>query len=99
MTDTGAGDNTQQKSNDYVTLKVKQEGHGEVHFRVKMTTKMAKLKTNFCERQGLSPQSVRFMFEGQRIEDNMTPADLDLQDDDLIEVFNEQTGGCCLYSC
>jgi len=94
MTDTNAaGDATQQKSNDYVTLKVKQEGSGEVHFRVKMSTKMGKLKNNFCDRQGLSLASVRFMFEGQRIEDDMTPGDLDLQDDDLIEVFSEQTGG------
>ncbi|XP_075253372.1 small ubiquitin-related modifier 1-like [Convolutriloba macropyga] len=94
MTDNAGGDQTQQKSNDYVTLKVKQEGTGEVHFRVKMSTKMSKLKNNFCERQGLSRASVRFMFEGQRIEDDMTPADLDLQEDDLIEVFSEQTGGC-----
>ena len=90
---TGAGDSAQQKSNDYVTLKVSQEGLGEVHFRVKMSTKMSKLKNNFCERQGLNKSAVRFTFEGQRIEDDMTPADLDLQDDDLIEVFSEQTGG------
>ncbi|XP_063711130.1 small ubiquitin-related modifier 1-like [Symsagittifera roscoffensis] len=94
MTDTGNGDNaTTQKSNDYVTLKVLKDGAGEVHFRVKMTTKMSKLKSNFCDRQGLNMASVRFTFEGQRIEDDMTPADLDLQDDDLIEVFSEQTGG------
>jgi hypothetical protein len=54
------------RTNLYVTLKVKQEGYEDVKMTtsVKMTTEMRELKNNFCDWQGLQPQSVRFMFEG-----------------------------------
>ena len=42
-------------------------------FKIKRSTKLEKLMTAFCERQGKSLQSVRFLFEGQRVQATDTP--------------------------
>ncbi|MGH0133519.1 UNVERIFIED_CONTAM: hypothetical protein FKN15_052975 [Acipenser sinensis] len=43
--------------------------------------------------QGVPMNSLRFLFEGQRIADNQTPKELGMEDEDVIEVYQEQTGG------
>lgn len=47
-----------------------------MHFKCKMTTKFGKLMANFCERQSMNKASVRFLFDGERINENQTPADV-----------------------
>lgn len=41
----------------------------------------------YCKRQGLVPGSVRFTFDGNRINNDNTPDELDMADDDVIDVF------------
>uniref|UniRef100_A0A3Q4ASW6 Ubiquitin-like domain-containing protein n=1 Tax=Mola mola TaxID=94237 RepID=A0A3Q4ASW6_MOLML len=43
--------------------------------------------------QGVPASTLRFLFEGQRIADNQTPKELGMEDEDVIEVYQEQTGG------
>ncbi|KAF4523804.1 hypothetical protein B566_EDAN013362 [Ephemera danica] len=80
----------------------------EIHFRVKMTTQMGKLKKSYSERVGVPVTSLRFLFDGRRINDDETPKQtksdctknlssliflLEMENDDVIEVYQEQTGG------
>ena len=37
--------------------------------------------------------SFRFLFDGRRINDDETPKALEMEQDDVIEVYQEQTGG------
>ena len=39
-------------------------------------------------------QEVRFMVDGERVEPEDTPDGLQMENDDLIDVSVEQTGGC-----
>lgn len=39
--------------------------------------------------------SLRFLFDGRRINDADTPKQLEMEDDDVIEVYQEQSGGDC----
>ena len=80
--------------NEHINLKVMGQDSSEVHFKIKRTTPLRKLKQAYCERQGVPMNSLRFMFDGHRIGDDQTPKELDMDDDDVIEVFQEQTGGC-----
>uniref|UniRef100_A0A2K5Q567 Ubiquitin-like domain-containing protein n=1 Tax=Cebus imitator TaxID=2715852 RepID=A0A2K5Q567_CEBIM len=50
----------------------------EIHFKVKMTTHLKKLKESYCQRQGVPMNSLRFLFEGQRIADNHTPKEVSM---------------------
>ena len=76
---------------EYIKLKVVEDSN-EIHFRVKMTTAMGKLKKSYSERVGASITSLRFLFDGNRINDDETPKSLEMEQDDVIEVYQEQTG-------
>ncbi|XP_009891392.1 PREDICTED: small ubiquitin-related modifier 3-like [Charadrius vociferus] len=44
---------------------------------------------------GLSMRQIRFRFDGQPINETDTPAQLEMEDEDTIDVFQQQTGGVC----
>ena len=50
-------------------------------------TVFKKLLTHIC------PFYFRFLFDGRRINDDETPKALEMEQDDVIEVYQEQTGG------
>lgn len=81
------------EGNEYIKLKVVGQDSNEIHFRVKMTTQMGKLKKSYSERVGVPVASLRFLFDGRRINDEETPKALEMENDDVIEVYQEQTGG------
>uniref|UniRef100_A0A914C732 Small ubiquitin-related modifier n=1 Tax=Acrobeloides nanus TaxID=290746 RepID=A0A914C732_9BILA len=78
---------------EYIKLKVVGQDSNEVHFRVKYGTSMGKLKKSYAERTGVNVGSLRFLFDGRRINDEDTPKTLEMEEDDVIEVYQEQVGG------
>ncbi|CAB4061111.1 SUMO [Lepeophtheirus salmonis] len=78
---------------EYIKLKVVGQDSNEIHFRVKMSTQMGKLKKSYSERVGVPLSSLRFLFDGRRINDDETPKALEMEQDDVIEVYQEQSGG------
>jgi len=43
--------------------------------------------------QGQSMSNIRFRFDGQAINQEDTPNKLEMEDEDTIDVFTQQTGG------
>lgn len=41
----------------------------------------------------LKPNNVRFLFDGERLHENQTPKDLNMENGDEIDVVIEQVGG------
>ncbi|KAI1824242.1 ubiquitin family protein [Xylaria intraflava] len=78
---------------EHLNIKVT-DNNNEVFFKIKRSTKLEKLMTAFCERQGKNVDSVRFLFEGQRVQKTDTPDSLEMTDGDTLEVHQEQVGGC-----
>lgn len=78
---------------EHLNIKVT-DNNNEVFFKIKRNTKLEKLMSAFCERQGKTMTSVRFLFEGQRVQPSDTPDTLEMQDGDTLEVHQEQVGGC-----
>ncbi|KAF2484375.1 ubiquitin-related domain-containing protein [Neohortaea acidophila] len=87
----GAPEQAQQS--EHLNIKVT-DSNNEVFFKIKRTTQLKKLMDAFCERQGKTPQSCRFLFDGQRVNPTDNPELLDMQDGDTLEVHQEQIGGC-----
>ncbi|CAF0736573.1 unnamed protein product [Rotaria sordida] len=83
----------ENKTDEYIKLRVVGQDNSEVHFKVKMTTSMGKLKKSYAERQGVGVATLRFLFDGKRINDDETPKQLEMEDNDTIEVYQEQVGG------
>lgn len=57
---------------EHLNIKVT-DNNNEVFFKIKRSTKLEKLMNAFCERQGKTLNSVRFLFEGQRVQPTDTP--------------------------
>ena len=68
----------------------------EVYFKIKRRTKLEKLMTAYCNRLGQSIDSVRFLYDGERVKPEKTPMDLGIEDGDVIDAMVQQTGGCHL---
>uniref|UniRef100_A0A1B6F8I9 Small ubiquitin-related modifier n=1 Tax=Cuerna arida TaxID=1464854 RepID=A0A1B6F8I9_9HEMI len=84
---------TTNEEGEYLKLKVVGNENNEIHFRVKKTTQLMKLKKSYSDKVGVPVSSLRFLFDGRRITDEDTPKSLEMEDEDVIEVFQEQTGG------
>ncbi|KAG9508424.1 Small ubiquitin-related modifier, partial [Fragariocoptes setiger] len=102
MADSQAPDESKPDGGDgnseYIKLKVVGQDSSEIHFRVKMTTAMSKLKKSYSDRVGVPANSLRFLFDGKRVNDTDTPKLLEMENDDTIEVYQEQSGGYALVS-
>ncbi|XP_016328043.1 small ubiquitin-related modifier 1 isoform X1 [Sinocyclocheilus anshuiensis] len=72
-----SSDGGEKKDGEYIKLKVIGQDNSEIHFKVKMTTHLKKLKESYSQRQGVPMNSLRFLFEGQRIADNQTPKEIE----------------------
>jgi len=89
MEQTGGGD----EAGAHIQLKVKDQQGSEVQFKIKKSTPLRKLMDAYCSRLGLTASQVRFMVDGERISADDTAEKLGLEDEDLIDVAMEQTGG------
>ncbi|KAG9308023.1 small ubiquitin-related modifier [Chiua virens] len=65
----------------------------EVFFKIKRNTKLSKLQGAYASKVGKDVASIRFLYDGNRISDEDTPASLDMEDNDTIDVMVEQVGG------
>lgn len=72
MADESNGSPREAVPQEHLNIKVT-DNNNEVFFKIKRSTKLEKLMNAFCERQGKTLQSVRFLFEGQRVQQTDTP--------------------------
>jgi len=88
-----ADEEEKKPETNQLNLKVVTQDGNEIFFKCKTTTPLQKLMTAFCNRNGVAMNSVRFLFDGNRVNANQTPADLEMEDGDVIDVMVEQQGG------
>jgi|TARA_B110001469_G_C9489878_1_gene245171 hypothetical protein len=75
----------------------------DINLRLKLSTRLVKLYKAVADSKGLpGPKldgasneslSFRLMFDGQRLNMTLTPADYEMEDNDVIDYFVEATGG------
>jgi len=49
--------------------------------------------TAYCDRTSIAKEAVRFRFDGAPVNELDTPATLEMEEGDTIEVYQPQTGG------
>ncbi|ORZ27135.1 ubiquitin-related domain-containing protein [Lobosporangium transversale] len=84
---------TDVTSPEHINLKVVGQDQSEVFFKIKRSTALKKLMDAYCDRQGKALNSVRFLYDGERIQPTNTPNELEMEDGDSIDVMVEQVGG------
>ncbi|KAI4214497.1 MAG: hypothetical protein LQ351_002914 [Letrouitia transgressa] len=82
----------EQPKSEHLNIKVT-DNNNEVFFKIKRTTALQKLMNAFCERQGKDFKTVRFLFDGARVNPTDSPDSLEMADGDTLEVHQEQIGG------
>eukprot|EP00560_Eucampia_antarctica_P009023 CAMPEP_0197827434 /NCGR_PEP_ID=MMETSP1437-20131217/4205_1 /TAXON_ID=49252 ORGANISM="Eucampia antarctica, Strain CCMP1452" /NCGR_SAMPLE_ID=MMETSP1437 /ASSEMBLY_ACC=CAM_ASM_001096 /LENGTH=94 /DNA_ID=CAMNT_0043428263 /DNA_START=58 /DNA_END=342 /DNA_ORIENTATION=+ len=80
-------------SSEPITIRVRDQTGEETFFKIKKTTKMAKVFETYAQRKGVVSSSLRFLLDGDRILEKHTPQSLDLEDQDQIDCVLEQVGG------
>ncbi|KAK6588645.1 hypothetical protein RS030_3416 [Cryptosporidium xiaoi] len=83
--------------NQYVTVKVRSPDGEQVLYRIKKKTKLQKLMNSYCQRTGQNENSIRFLFEGERLRPEMTAEEAELQEGDLIDAMISQVGGTYVF--
>ncbi|XP_048200696.1 small ubiquitin-related modifier 2-like isoform X1 [Perognathus longimembris pacificus] len=78
------------ENNDHINLKVAGQDGSVVQFKIKRHTPLSKLMKVCCEPQ---MRQIRFRFDGQPINETDTPTQLEMEDEDTMDVFQQQTGG------
>ena len=71
---------------EYLNIRTVTQHGSSIFFKLKITTPFQKLMHAFCSRQGVSMSAVRFIFDGTDINETQTPAQLDMEDGDMIHV-------------
>ncbi|GBE86053.1 Ubiquitin-like protein pmt3/smt3 [Sparassis crispa] len=82
-----------EEANAPINIKVATQTGEEVFFKIKRNTKLSKLQGAYAAKVGKDVSSIRFLYDGNRINDDDTPASLDMEDNDTIDVMVEQVGG------
>jgi len=82
-----------EQTSEHINLKVIGSDKNEIAFKIKRTTPLQKLMDAYIEKMGFERNSVRFLFDGQRLVGSNTPQDLDMENEDIITAASEQIGG------
>ncbi|XP_010241412.1 PREDICTED: small ubiquitin-related modifier 2-like isoform X2 [Nelumbo nucifera] len=77
----------------HINIKIKSQDGSEICFKINCNTKLRRLMISYCENKFLQYSSVRFLYEGRRINGNKTPNELGMEDGDEIDAMLEQMSG------
>ncbi len=70
----GGGESIKAES---INIMVRDQTGGEVHFKVKLTTKFTKITQAYASKKGITETgTLRFIFDGKRIGSDSTPHDV-----------------------
>ena len=78
---------------EYINLRVCSQDGNEVYFKIRKNTDMKKLMTAYCERVGVTQDSTRFLYNGDRITPLQNAIALEMEDNDVIDAVLAQVGG------
>eukprot|EP00884_Botryococcus_braunii_P020602 jgi/Botrbrau1/7225/Bobra.0021s0010.1 len=82
-----------KQESEVIQLAVKDQNGTEVQFKVKMSTKFEKIMNAYAQKKTIEATTIRFLFEGQRLNPAATPAEVGMTDHDVIDCVLEQIGG------
>ncbi|KAF9523326.1 ubiquitin-like protein [Crepidotus variabilis] len=88
-----------EDGNQTINIRVATSNGDEVFFKIKRSTKLSKLQGAYANKVGKDVGSIRFLYDGVRVNEDDTPHTLDMEDNDTIDVMVEQVGGFTLQPC
>lgn len=77
----------EQGDDGTLSIKVRDQQNGEVVFKVKRSTRFKRVLDAFCNKKSWDSAQVRFAYEGQRVQEDMTPDDLGMENNDVRVIY------------
>jgi len=77
---------------EHLVVRIRDQVGDETVFRVKRSTKMELIFEKYANRKGVSSSSLAFLLDGDRISPELTPAMLELEEEDQIDCMLQQCG-------
>ena len=84
---------SQVQKHDTVTLTVRDQNGNTQKFKIKTGVKIGRVIDEYCKRCSVTRDQVRFLFDGQRVNFESTPKELEMEDGDTIDCMRQQVGG------
>ena len=84
---------SQVQKHDTVTLTVRDQNGNTQKFKIKTGIKIGRVIDEYCKRCSVARDQVRFLFDGQRVNFESTPNELEMEDGDTIDCMRQQVGG------
>ncbi|KAF5319498.1 hypothetical protein D9619_008733 [Psilocybe cf. subviscida] len=81
-----------------LNLHIAHEGE-QITVKVKQNMKFAKIFEAVEKRFSKDPGTFKFVYQGERLKADNTPAEFDMEDGDQIDAFLAQVGGGLLLPC
>ena len=75
-----------------LTIRIKDGNGEETQFKIRPTVYMAQVFLAYSQRRWVSRATLRFLLDGERIDDFQTPYILQLEENDMIDAVLEQVG-------
>lgn len=88
-----ADDIENNEDNKHISLKVVGQDKSTVTFKVLKNAPLKKLMNVYCERLGLNRRELRFLYDGNRLQDHNTPLEYEMEEGGEIDVEKEADGG------
>ena len=76
-------------TDDVITLRIRSQAGDDTYFKLRKATKMQKVFAGYASKKGLAEHSLRFRYGLEWISPQTTVEMLQLDDNDVIEVFSE----------
>ena len=77
---------------DRVFIRVCNQKGDVIHCILRETTPLQRLMVSYAQTVGEDMKSIRFLFDGERIQGDQTPRDIGIEDLDCIDAIMEQCG-------
>ncbi|EGT46740.1 CBN-SMO-1 protein [Caenorhabditis brenneri] len=85
--------NENQGDNRVIRITVQGQGNFNAVFRIKYNAPLFKLGKEFARVADISEYGIRLFYDGQRIGENDTAKSIGLEENAILEVYQEQLSG------
>ncbi|KAG9135527.1 hypothetical protein Leryth_022271 [Lithospermum erythrorhizon] len=83
---------------NHITLRVQRYNEEDAYIRIRPNVHLRSLMEKYCDRLGEAYGTIRFLFDGQRVQGHNTAEEMGMADMDIIDAMTEATGGSACRS-
>jgi hypothetical protein len=81
-----------------INIMVKDQDNSCIQFKIQQTTRMQKVCDAFCVLKGQGHDAFQFLFDGDRIQFDLSPEDYEMENGDPVDCMVKQEGGMFVAS-